>query len=65
MCQATVFKQVDDRRERFMEDVVRIEVLGKNLLITDITGKQLELAAVIREADLLGHEVTVEEATPA
>ena len=59
MCEATVYIERDDQREKVMEDVVRIESTESGIVLTKLFEPPQTVRGVIREIDFLKHSVTL------
>ena len=61
MCEAAVYLLKNGKQENLMNDVVTITPKEDQLVLTDILGKEVYTNAKIKEIDLLGHKVFLEE----
>jgi predicted RNA-binding protein len=61
MCEATVSVIKDGKEESLMDNVVSILPEKEQLILTDLFGKQIFTSAKIKEINLLGHKVVLEE----
>lgn len=57
MCEATVYIEQEGRREKVLEDVVRIESSDTGMILTKLFAPSQTIQAVIREVDFLKHIV--------
>lgn len=57
MCEATVYMEQEGRREKVLEDVVRIESSDTGIILTKLLAPSQTIQAVIREVDFLKHTV--------
>jgi predicted RNA-binding protein len=59
MCESTVFKERESKREVLMEEVVHVAIEGRRLTLTGILGETRETKGRIKEIDLLKHAIIV------
>jgi predicted RNA-binding protein len=59
MCESTVFKERESKREVLMEEVVHVAIEGRRLTLTGILGETREIEGRIKEIDLLKHAIIV------
>lgn len=61
MCEANVFLVSQGTEKEIMKDVMGLQVLGDNLLLTDLLGEEKKLHARIKNIDFGDHKVLLEE----
>ena len=61
MCESTIFLVRPGGEEKIMEDAIFIRSEGDNLLLTNLLGEQKLLPAKLRFADLLKHQIYLEQ----
>jgi predicted RNA-binding protein len=61
MCEAVVYVERDGKREKLMDDVVEVRPEEGKLLLVDVFGEQKIISARIKEANLIDHEIVLEE----
>jgi predicted RNA-binding protein len=59
MCEVRVYMELDDQREKVMEDVMRIESTEAGIVLTKLFEPPQTVQGVIREIDFLKHSVTL------
>jgi predicted RNA-binding protein len=60
MCEATVYMEQAGRREKVLEDVVRIGSSDVGIILTKLFAPPHTIRATIRGIDFLKHTVTLE-----
>jgi len=61
MCESRVFLVKGGKREKVMDDVVRVDFLSDSVRVIDIMGNERRIkGASINYADLMGHEIVLE-----
>ena len=60
MCESTVFLKEGTREKVLMREVATVLPQRGGLVLTSILGERLEIDALVREIDLMGHRIVVE-----
>jgi len=61
MCESNVYILKDGKEELFLEQVSVVKPEKDKLLLKNIFGEQKNIKAVIKEINLVGHKIIVEE----
>lgn len=64
MCEAAVYIQRGDKREKVMEDVIHIDASGTKVTLRKLFEAPQTIEGVIREVDLLQHRVILAVQNP-
>jgi len=62
MCLSKVYFDRDGKKEVLLEEVASVVVTGGKLQLKTLFGEQKEVDAHIKEIDLLGHSIRLEDA---
>ena len=61
MCLSKVYLKRDSEKSLLMEDVASVEHQGDRLLLKTLFGEEKEVAASIRQVDLVSNAIVLEE----
>jgi len=59
MCESTVILKKNDSDEELISEVVRLEVSGNMLRMSDLMGEVKEVEGSIESIDFLGHKLYI------
>jgi predicted RNA-binding protein len=62
MCESTVYLKEGAEEKVLMREVAAVRPVDGKLVLTSVLGERLEVEAVVRELDLMGHRIVVERA---
>ncbi len=60
MCLSKAYVERQGKRELLMEEIASVGIKGDRLLLRTLFGEQKEIEASIKEIDLLGHSILLE-----
>ena len=61
MCQSNVYAIDSEQQELLIEEAVRLEIEGDEVIIEPLFGEPVSLSARIKEIDLMKHRIVVEK----
>ena len=61
MCELTAILADGNKKEILMKDVIRLEVNGDEIVITDIFGDIMTVHGIIKSVDIAKQEVLIKE----
>jgi predicted RNA-binding protein len=60
MCESTVFVKTKDGEDKVMEEVARIEVRGRSIVMSRVLGEEKMIDGRIASIDFLGHRLVID-----
>ena len=61
MCQSNVYVIDSEQQKLLLEEAVRLEIEGDEVIIEPLFGEPVSLSARIKEIDLMKHRIVVEK----